>query len=223
MRNAITALSAVLLSTIACAGLFAPGLVAAQSPSHTASDAGLHVFKSANCMGCHKWYGGGGGGYGGAALSLRRTQLTRDQIIEVVSCGRPGTGMPYHMRGAYDDDGKCYGGLTKVQLGDTIPPEPAHYLRPSDIAAVADYVVTHLKGKGDPTFEECQAFFGTHSRVCDTYPKAAQQADEAAPRSDLREFRIGMPVSALPKTGYTGFGCADDPRHALSGWAGYRD
>jgi hypothetical protein len=130
--------------------------------------------------------------------------------------------MPYHLRGAYDD-GKCYGGLTKAQLGGNIPPEPAHYLRPADIAAVADYVVTHLKGKGDPTFEECQAFFGTHGRVCDTYPKAAQPTNTAAPRSDVREFRVGMPVSDLPGSGYTEFTCADDPKHALTSWSGYQD
>ena len=42
------------------------------------------VFQQANCIGCHKWHGGGGGGYGGDALSLRATQLDRDQISRIV-------------------------------------------------------------------------------------------------------------------------------------------
>ena len=55
---------------------------------------GKRVYKKANCVGCHKWHGGGGGGYGGAALSLRATELDRAQLIEVVRCGRPAPGCP---------------------------------------------------------------------------------------------------------------------------------
>ncbi|HQT77217.1 MAG: hypothetical protein B7Z80_05875 [Rhodospirillales bacterium 20-64-7] len=40
----------------------------------------------------------------------------------------------------------------------------------------------------------------------------------AADRNDLREFHIGMPVSALPHQGYVDFRCADDPARQLSGW-----
>jgi hypothetical protein len=119
-------------------------------------------------MGCHKWYGGGGGGYGGAALSLRKTQLSREQIIETVSCGRPGTAMPYFLRDAYEDK-HCYG-LAKQDLGNMMPPEaPGTFLRPKEIDAVADYVIAQIKGKGDPTYADCVAFFGEGSHVCDVY------------------------------------------------------
>ena len=74
-----------------------------QAPASDPTNAGKAVFSKANCVGCHKWHGNGGGGYGGDALSLRRTELTRDQIIETVACGRPGTGMPFFSRGAYDE------------------------------------------------------------------------------------------------------------------------
>lgn len=40
----------------------------------------------------------------------------------------------------------------------------------------------------------------------------------AAESNDLREFRIGMPVSALPQHGYVDFQCADEPARHLSGW-----
>jgi mono/diheme cytochrome c family protein len=128
----------------------------------------LGVFKKA-CAGCHKWHGGGGGGYGGDALSLRKTELTKEQIVEVVTCGRPGTGMPYHVRGAYDTV-KCYDSL-RADMGTSMPPEAAAFLRPAEIDAVATYAAERLKGKGEPTLEECTAFFGTTSRACDLYRK----------------------------------------------------
>ncbi|WP_348629403.1 cytochrome c [Methylobacterium sp. 17Sr1-1] len=140
----------------------------AQSARTGAGEGDLAVFKKA-CSGCHKWHGGGGGGYGGEALSLRKTQLDKEQVAEVVRCGRPGTGMPYHLRGAYDSV-KCYDSL-KADMGSSMPPETAVFLRPAEIDAVATYVTTQLKGKGDPTIGECTAFFGATSRACDIYRK----------------------------------------------------
>ena len=58
---------------------------------------GLNVYKKGNCMGCHSWHGKGGGGYG-AGVSLRNINLTLTEIINVIKCGRPGTGMPYFSR-----------------------------------------------------------------------------------------------------------------------------
>lgn len=36
--------------------------------------------------------------------------------------------------------------------------------------------------------------------------------------NDLREFRVGMPVSALPATGYVGFHCVGGAETKLAGW-----
>lgn len=137
----------------------------AQSADPT--DTGKAVFKRANCVGCHKWHGNGGGGYGGDALSLRKTELTRDQIMETVECGRPGTGMPFFMRGAYDTT-KCYD-MDRQKIGAQIPPEANVFLRHEDVEAVADYVLAHIKGRGEPNYAECTDFFGTTSHVCDIY------------------------------------------------------
>jgi mono/diheme cytochrome c family protein len=150
----------------------------ATAPDQT--DAGKHVFQRANCMGCHKWHGNGGGGYGGDALSLRKTELTREQIIETVHCGRPGTGMPFFVRGAYDET-KCYD-MTRKDAADQMPPEANVFLRPSEIEAVADYVIAHIKGKGEPTYDECAAFFANGSRVCNVYKESAQPA--SAPQTE---------------------------------------
>jgi len=138
----------------------------ADSGQETQLAEGKRLFR-ADCAGCHKWHGGGGGGYGGAALSLRNTHLNRDQIIETVSCGRPGTGMPYHLRDAYDSN-KCYG-LTKADIAKMMPPEAVTFLRPADIAVITDYVLARVKGRGEPNYAQCIEFFGEGSRVCNTY------------------------------------------------------
>ncbi len=44
----------------------------------------------------------------------------------------------------------------------------------------------------------------------------------AEEQNDLRQFRVGMPVSALPASGYGGFACAADPAKTLSDWRDYR-
>ncbi len=44
----------------------------------------------------------------------------------------------------------------------------------------------------------------------------------AAQPTDLREFRIGMPVSALPENGYGAFACAGDPSRKLADWRDYK-
>lgn len=171
-------------AAMAAAVVMAAALTAARADDATdATDAGKAVFKRANCFGCHKWHGDGGGGYGGAALSLRKTTLTRQQIIETVACGRPGTGMPFFTRGGYDSV-KCWG-MGRAEAGNLMPPEANVFLRPADMEAVADYVLAHLTGRGEPSFEECIAFYGAGSRVCDVYRQqpAASSAATAAQES----------------------------------------
>src|SRR4051794_30132068 len=151
------------------------------------ADEGMRIFKSANCVGCHKWSGVGGGGYGGAAANLRATQLTPEQIQETVRCGRPGTGMPHFQADAYDG-GRCYG-LKKSDLpSDQMPPEPDHPLRPEEIKTVAGYVVTSIKGRGAPNLADCQAFFGTASRVCDVYQDG--EGSNAATASSHHHLKV---------------------------------
>jgi mono/diheme cytochrome c family protein len=182
-RTPLVAAAAIILSFASVGLSTTRTVVAEQAATHDPTDVGKQVFKSANCVGCHKWHGNGGGGYGGAALSLRKTELTRQQIIETVSCGRPGTGMPFHLRGAYESH-PCYG-LTRAQIPDSMPPEAAAFLRPGEIEAVTDYVMAHVKGKGEPTYDECITFFGSGSRVCGVYKTPRQDAavPENAPKN----------------------------------------
>ncbi len=51
-----------------------------------------------------------------------------------------------------------------------------------------------------------------------TGPAAAAGAPDS---NDLREFRVGMAVDEMPRTGYLGFACAAGPGRKLDGWQGY--
>jgi hypothetical protein len=127
---------------------------------------GREIYKTkATCLFCHKWDGSGDQGYGGNALSLRKTELTREQLIEVVQCGRPATGMPYHDRFAYTDK-RCFD-MTRAELGKDTPPIGNEYLSKREIEAVVDFLLAVMVGKGDATHEECTTFFGEPTRQCD--------------------------------------------------------
>jgi mono/diheme cytochrome c family protein len=140
-------------------------------------ETGQAIYKRANCVGCHKWHGDGGGGYGGAALSLRKTELDKPQIMETVRCGRPGTGMPYFSRDSYPQNGEpqCYG-LSSKDLESMHVAQAGVFLRPEEIDAVAEYVLSSVKGKGDPNLADCVAFFGEESKACDVYKGGGHHA-----------------------------------------------
>jgi Cytochrome C oxidase, cbb3-type, subunit III len=176
------------------AAMLTSGATLAQSEQ--ADQDGLRVFKAANCMGCHKWSGTGGGGYGGAAANLRNTTLSLDQIEQTIRCGRLAKGMPHFEEDAYSD-GHCYG-LKKADLTATqMPPEPDHPLRPADIKAVAKYVFYTLKGSGEPTFAQCQAFFGTGTRACGVYEdQGSGHVQAAAAEQDQASSHPHMKVEA---------------------------
>jgi mono/diheme cytochrome c family protein len=140
------------------------------SAAENSAESGQAVYKRANCVGCHKWHGDGGGGYGGAALSLRKTELDKQQIMDTVKCGRPGTGMPYFSHDSYppNEEPRCYS-LSAKDLETMHVAQANIFLRTEEIAAVADYVLGSIKGKGDPNLADCTAFFGEESKACDVY------------------------------------------------------
>tara|TARA_B110000238_G_scaffold121823_1_gene131910 strand:- start:841 stop:1347 length:507 start_codon:yes stop_codon:yes gene_type:complete len=130
-------------------------------------DYGLNTYKKANCMGCHKWHGDGGPGYGGAAVSLRETELDREQLISLISCGRPGTNMPYFDKKSYVDD-RCFGMKFEDFAGDdNIRPLIAKkFLNKRQIGSVADFIINDLQGK-KLSMKYCLKFFGKPTRSCD--------------------------------------------------------
>jgi len=51
--------------------------------------------------------------------------------------------------------------------------------------------------------------------------RAQPERADAKEFADVRDFRVGMPLPALPRHGYTGFTCAADGAVHLAGWAEY--
>jgi len=139
-----------------------------QSPSAEEArlvEFGKEIYKNkANCQSCHKWDGSGDQGYGGIALPLRKTALTPDQVVEIIKCGRPLTGMPFFDQFAYTDK-RCYD-LTREDLGNKMP-QMGEPLQAREINAVVKYLFAKVVGRGTTTYEECVDFWGKDTRQCD--------------------------------------------------------
>jgi mono/diheme cytochrome c family protein len=102
----------------------------------------------ADCQFCHGVNGDGRGDprSPGKAPNLHETKLNRDQLIEVIGCGRPASEMPHFDKYAYEDKA-CYG-LSVAELGKNIPPDPhSTPLTKREIEAVTDYVLAKFVGK----------------------------------------------------------------------------
>ena len=170
-RRAIGASVAICLATLAAPPVRAQTTL---SPDDARTiEYGKEIFKTkATCQFCHKWDASGDQGYGGNALSLRKTQLTPAQMAEVIKCGRPGTGMPYHDRFAYTDK-RCYG-MTAADLGDQMPDRSQVTLQRDEIDALADYVATKIKGLGKVTQQQCYDYYGPGTVTCDIYAPKSQ-------------------------------------------------
>jgi mono/diheme cytochrome c family protein len=149
MRSAISVLLLAALSSTA----------AADQAANVAL--GKTIFQQkAQCAACHGWAGDGRGipEATGQAANLRTTFLTREQIIEVVNCGRPATGMPHFNAFAYTEDA-CYS-MRDAEVGKDKPPDPPRPLQPHEIEAVTDYLMAKIVGKGPPTPADCRDYYG---------------------------------------------------------------
>jgi cytochrome c553 len=129
---------------VAATLLLSPNLAFAQDTSF-----GQRLFQDkADCQFCH---GANGDGRGdprspGRAANLHETHLNRDQLIEVIACGRPGTEMPHFDKYAYEDT-DCYG-LKGKNLGNDAARDPhSTSLTKREIGAVADYILAKFVGK----------------------------------------------------------------------------
>jgi mono/diheme cytochrome c family protein len=179
-RDLAPAVRAVSMAHLAAAGAMMVALLAGMHGSAQAQaapsaeeqrtlDYGKEIYKvKANCQYCHKWDASGDTGYGGIALSLRKTALNREQFAEVVKCGRPGTGMPYHDQYAYTDK-RCYG-VTREELGKDLP-LLGESLQPREIDAVVKYLFAKAVGHGPATYEDCVEFWGQDTRQCEPMKK----------------------------------------------------
>src|SRR4030081_3624885 len=140
LKRSVPARSAILLAV----PLLCADLACAQDMSF-----GQRLYQAkADCQFCH---GGNGDGRGdprspGKAPDLHQIRLDREQLIEVIRCGRPGSQMPHFDKYAYEAK-ECYG-LSAAELGQQIPPDPhSTSLTKREVEALADYILTTYKGK----------------------------------------------------------------------------
>jgi hypothetical protein len=128
----------------------------------------------AQCVFCHGWAGDGAGApqSSGGAANLRETKLNREQLIEVISCGRPGQAMPRFDDQAYAEK-RCYGGITEAALGQDLPPlPPGSLLQRREIEALVDFLQAKIINRGPITRDECLEAFGERAaRSCTQYPE----------------------------------------------------
>jgi hypothetical protein len=99
--------------------------------------AGQSAWNRAGCTNCHgsRAQGGDGGDYP-VGPSLRNVTFDKATMVEVVSCGRPGTQMPAWLKGAYTTV-PCYGmPLGSTPSGMTVPA----IFTADEIKALVDYV-----------------------------------------------------------------------------------
>jgi cytochrome c553 len=126
------------------------GLTALAGVAHAQNVSfGQRLFQDkGDCKFCHGENGDGRGDprSPGVASNLHNTKLNREQLIEVIACGRPATEMPHFDKYAYEEK-NCYG-LSAAELGQKIPPDPhSTSLNRREIEAVADYIFATFVGK----------------------------------------------------------------------------
>ena len=136
-------LSGCILALAACIGLAVPAL--AQDNSGLA--VGKDVWSRASCFNCHgsMAQGGDGGDYP-VGPSLRNITFGKETMVQIVSCGLPGTPMPAWLKGAYTTV-ECYGMPLGSRPADMIIPA---ILTADEIKALVDYVFATFVQKPQP-------------------------------------------------------------------------
>ena len=134
-----------------------------------ASAAGMRVWRTAGCAACHGTFGeGGGGGEQPEGPNLRRTALDAKALRETIRCGRPGSKMPYFLKGAYTDT-SCWNWPAGIA-------PPADVTGPGRLDAGAidslvAYLTARVAGMAEPvTLAECASYYGSAEHAgCDPY------------------------------------------------------
>jgi mono/diheme cytochrome c family protein len=150
--------------------LFSGSVAWAQAADPSDIAEGGRLFRQkANCQSCHGWAGDGRkmDTQMPDGANLRETTLDRQNLIMVIKCGLPGTGMPAFDRFAYSD-GRCYG-LKQADLrssGKRMPDPPAT-LQVREVDAIADFLFAKVVKQGPMNHAKCIEFWGS---ACGEFP-----------------------------------------------------
>ena len=163
-----SAAAGVLLVLLSCSVAWAQ----AADPSDIA-EGGRLFRQKANCQACHGWAGDGRkmDSQMPDGANLRETRLDRQDLVLVIKCGRPGSGMPAFDRFAYSD-GRCYG-LKQADLrasGQRMPDPPAT-LQVREVEAITDFLFAKVVKQGPMDHGKCIEFWGSEVEACGEFPK----------------------------------------------------
>jgi mono/diheme cytochrome c family protein len=168
-----TARPLLLIVAIVLASLSLAPAGFAQSADPQDIAAGMRLFRQkANCQTCHGWAGDGRkmDSQMPDGKNLRETELTRDNVVTTIRCGRPGTGMPAFDRLAYSD-GRCYGlKAADLRARDLTLTDPPATLAPREIELLADFLFAKVIGQGPMTHAKCIAYWGSEVEACTEFP-----------------------------------------------------
>ena len=154
--------------------LFSGSVAWAQAPDPSDIAEGGRLFRQkANCQACHGWAGDGRkmDTQMPDGANLRETKLDRQDLVMVIKCGRPGSGMPAFDRFAYSD-GRCYG-LKQADLrasGQRMP-DPPSTLQVREVEAIADFLFAKVVKQGPMDHAKCIEFWGSEVEACGEFPK----------------------------------------------------
>jgi Cytochrome C oxidase, cbb3-type, subunit III len=154
--------------------LFSGSVAWAQAADPSDIAEGGRLFRQkANCQACHGWAGDGRkmDTQMPDGANLRETKLDRQDLVMVIKCGRPGTGMPAFDRFAYSD-GRCYG-LKQADLrapGQRMP-DPPSTLQVREVETIVDFLVAKVVKQGPMDHAKCIEFWGSEVEACDEFPK----------------------------------------------------
>jgi hypothetical protein len=114
------------------------------------------AWQEGGCFNCHGNLAAGDGDPAyPAGPSLRSSRLDRDLLVTTISCGRPGTGMPMNLVGAYMET-PCYG----LPLGEPPGVSRGANFTAEEIEALVDFLLENVVGVRTITRENCAVFFG---------------------------------------------------------------
>jgi len=151
------------------AALQAAPAVQAQAPDAADVAEGMRLFRQkANCQACHGWAGDGRkmDDQMPDGANLREIALSREELIAVIKCGRPGRGMPAFDKLAYSD-ARCYGmKRADLKARELSLPDPPDTLQPREIELLADFLFAKVIGKGPLDRVKCIEYWGADVEAC---------------------------------------------------------
>jgi mono/diheme cytochrome c family protein len=163
-RNALL-IMLVLINGVSLTLLASSANKSEQEPDSAVIGQGQSVYKKSNCGFCHGWAGDGRGHprSPGVASNLRESTLEKEVMTYIIRCGVPGGVMPYHDRMAYRDD-RCI--ADAVNLDANVLPQNGKNISAANLDALVNYLMSAVRGSGEVTFEQCEAFYKLGSRNC---------------------------------------------------------